>query len=263
VCPSAGVSVDVRLLGAYRMVIGSLNADGTSTFVSMWPDASGERPLTTATGTAAAADWAVLSPDGRKLATATGGTITVSFLDGSAPDQTATVCCRIERPEWSPDSTQLTFEADAPNPDPNFPGSFVNAIWTVPLATPPQQSLNPQPLTYQVPDGTGGTKTADVEGYNPVFGSGGSIVFATSPTKTPPTAARAALGAASLACGRSVPGNSQPSWYRPPRRGRTRSKSRPGRWTGTSHFSAMSRTPPRTNACSTCMSMTFPATAQQ
>ena len=114
-CPSASVSVDVRLLGRYRMVVGSLNADGTSTFATMWPDASGQQDLTTATGTAVA-DWAVLSPDGRKLATATGGTITVSLLDGSGPDQTATVCCRIERPEWSPDSSQLTFEAGRCSP---------------------------------------------------------------------------------------------------------------------------------------------------
>ena len=159
VCPSAGVSVDVRLLGPYRMVIGSLNADGTSTFDSMWPDASGERALTTATGTAVAADWAVVSPDGRKLATATGGTMTVSFLDGSQPDQTATVSGLIERPEWSPDSSQLTFGADG-------------EIWTTPV-----QSLNPQPLTYQVSDGAGGVQTVDVEGYNPIFGSGGKIVF--------------------------------------------------------------------------------------
>jgi Big-like domain-containing protein len=150
VCPSAGVSVDVRLFGRYRMVIGSLNADGTSTFGTMWPDASGQRPLMTAIGTAVA-DWAVLSPDGRKLATATGGTITVSFLDGSAPDQTATVCCRIERPEWSPGSSQLTFEADAPNPDPNFPGSFVNAIWSRPGPRTgrrsPTSSKIPRPVT--------------------------------------------------------------------------------------------------------------------
>ena len=155
-CRQAHVTVEVAMLGRYRILLGRFTEEAWHP-VSMWPDGSDTRswspPL--------AADWTAISPGGTKIAVARGGSLEVQDIDSGIAEFSVTLPYPINRPTWSPDGGALAFSS--------WNQQYGPILYELRPPALPGQQAEAIPIVYDLPNGA----QVPVAGDNPAWGTVG------------------------------------------------------------------------------------------
>src|SRR5205085_7851568 len=139
-CRTAQVTVNVALLGRYKLLAGrTTTSPGSRPYVSMYADGTGVETPSPALG----GDWVVVSPSGALVAETSGTSIAMRDITTGETKFAGSMPAPISRPTWSPDGAKLAFSA--------FDPQYGPALYEVDPPQLPGQLSEINPITYFLP----------------------------------------------------------------------------------------------------------------